>query len=265
MKRAVLLFIFALVIIGCSSVTEKKIPIQVLEHSIVTDQGDSLSIALLSDFHFDDNPDSLRDLDSLLIEIRNRQPDLITLAGDYIKTRDKNPRGLIRKIVKQLSSFSEVAPTFAVLGNHDNWSGRTTWIEEFEASPIILIENKTSMLNKNPCIRGGGDYSSGYYTTEAFYLDCTDSLKITLTHDPFAAFAGNHKGIVLAGHTHCGQIHLPLIGAPWTPTKAPTEAQCGLFTTENMALVVSGGLGTSIVPFRFGTEAHWNFLKITRI
>ena len=149
-----------------------------------------------------------------------------------------------------------------MLGNHDNLSGRLTWIEAFEASPITLIENKHHLFRGKTCLRGLGDYSSRYYSVNHWPSGCDKTLKITLTHDPFAGFVDKSDGLVLAGHTHCGQVRLPIIGAPWTPSNVPAEAQCGLFSNEHMILMVTGGLNTSILPIRLDTKPHWNLLII---
>ena len=264
MIRLVIAITLCLLVTGWLFIGETDQTIRVVNHDIAIEQNQNLRIALLADFHFSDDPGSFDYLESLLVEVSDRKPDLIALAGDYIVTREHNPKEHILEIVSRLSAFQDIAPTFAVLGNHDNWSGRSTWIEAFESSPITLIENDTRITGKQTCLRGLGDHSSGYYSAIGWPGECNGSLKITLTHDPYASFVDDGEGIFLAGHTHCGQIRLPLIGAPWTPTKAPPEAQCGLFSNDQMTLIVSGGLNTSLVPFRLGTTPHWNFLTINQ-
>jgi len=66
-----------------------------------------------------------------------------------------------------------------------------------------------------------------------------------------------------AGHTHCGQVVLPLIGAPFVPTEAPRDMHCGPYKKEFEGLT-SGGIGTSILPIRFGpnTEPGWEMILL---
>ena len=149
-----------------------------------------------------------------------------------------------------------------MLGNHDNYSEREQWLRAFENSPIYLIENEVHKLGQDICLRGLGDFSSGYYTPITWPESCDKSTKITLTHDPYVAFLDNNDGIVLAGHAHCGQVKLPFIGTPWTPTKAPVEAQCGKFSDDHKILIVTGDLNTSIIPLRLGTQSHWNLITL---
>ena len=71
------------------------------------------------------------------------------------------------------------------------------------------------------------------------------------------------EGLVIAGHTHCGQVSLPLIGAIWVPSIAPRNATCGLYQDENITLYVTSGVGTSILPIRYGAQSHWDFINLT--
>jgi hypothetical protein len=245
-------------------IVSQEEPYQVRHHEIDLEGGERLSLALLGDFHFTEDPMSFDYLDLVIRQVTEKEPDLIFLSGDFIYTKKSNSDSLISKITNELSEFNDIAPTFAVLGNHDNWSNRETWIEELQRSPIKLIENTAFSYSDNICLRGLGDYTSGHYKNIRWPGECDRSIKITLTHDPYGGFVSNSEGIVLAGHTHCGQIRLPLVGAPWTPTKAPPEARCGLFSDEDKIVVVTGGLGTSVLSLRLGTIPHWNLLELNR-
>jgi predicted MPP superfamily phosphohydrolase len=58
--------------------------------------------------------------------------------------------------------------------------------------------------------------------------------------------------LMVAGHTHCGQIRLPLVGALVTMSEHNDRYACGVVRERGRTLVVSAGLGTSILPFRLG-------------
>ena len=77
--------------------------------------------------------------------------------------------------------------------------------------------------------------------------------RVLLSHSPdlFPALPDD-IGLMLAGHTHCGQIRLPLIGAVSTMSDHGEHYACGLVREEGRTLIVSAGLGTSILPFRLG-------------
>ena len=86
--------------------------------------------------------------------------------------------------------------------------------------------------------------------------------KITLTHDPAGAFHKDVTGLVISGHTHCGQIRFPLIGSLWVPTEAPSKAHCGLYKDSQRTVFTTSGIGTALLPLRIGTQAQWDFLTI---
>jgi len=88
-------------------------------------------------------------------------------------------------------------------------------------------------------------------------------LKLSLTHDPAAAFHPKVEGLVFAGHTHCGQISIPWYGGIYVPTTAPRGAHCGMYEDDKVQLFVSSGVGTSVLPFRFNTQAEWDFITLT--
>ena len=92
---------------------------------------------------------------------------------------------------------------------------------------------------------------------------CQKLPKITITHDPAGAFDSRVNGLVIAGHTHCGQISLPFIGPLWVPSDAPRFAQCGLYQSRDRTLFVTSGIGTVILPLRYCTQSQWDFLELT--
>jgi len=67
---------------------------------------------------------------------------------------------------------------------------------------------------------------------------------------------------VLAGHTHCGQIRLPLLGALYVPSDAPKRGHCGLYIDGQRQIFVSSGVGTSVLPIRFLAQAQWDLITL---
>ena len=183
-----------------------------------------LKIALLSDFHLS-TPEDLERLSLIKRQLSLHNPDLIFFAGDYIGSHQIYESVSRDVIVDALEALAYPKPVFAVLGNHDNWDSHQAWAETFERSSITLLENavtKIRLVNSDICIRGLGDYYSGYYTPTEIPNECGD-LTLTLTHDPNGLLAEKPEldTVSFAGHTHCGQIALPFIGAPIVPTVAP--------------------------------------------
>ena len=229
----------------------------------------SIRVALFSDFHFSSSSD-LEVLSTLKRQILAENPDLVLFAGDYIGSHDIYDHVSRETIVKSLEALAFPKPAFAVLGNHDNWDSNEDWTNAFDGSSIKLIENEVSRITLNGieiCIRGFGDTYSGYWKAVELPAECA-SHAITLTHDPAGLLTpnGNVETLSFAGHTHCGQVAFPLIGAPIVPTRAPRDMHCGQFDREGKG-VVSGGLGSSIIPVRFGplTAPGWELIDINSV
>jgi predicted MPP superfamily phosphohydrolase len=228
----------------------------------------TIRIAVLSDLHVPDNAASLAQLAQIADEVERVRPDVVALLGDYTKQPPSEPlsnshRLAVSEILGRMTVSTSVV---AVLGNHDVWTDSQEWAHALENQGISVLNNRVLdlMLDRTRiCIRGLGDIYSGQFEYIEWPADCEAASRITITHDPAGAFQEGVSGLVLAGHTHCGQIRLPLIGAPWTPSTAPSEAQCGLYRDEQRQVFVSAGIGTSVVPWRLGTQAEWDLLRVT--
>ena len=64
-----------------------------------------------------------------------------------------------------------------------------------------------------------------------------------------------------AGHKHYGQASLPFIGPLWAPADATSFEHCGLDEGSNVTVFVTSGVGTSILPLRFGAQLQWDMLR----
>lgn len=225
-----------------------------------------MKVALFADFHFS-SPSDLEVFSTLKRQMIAENPDLVLFAGDYIGSHALYDDVSRETIVKSLEALAFPKPAFAVLGNHDNWDSNEAWSDAFESSSITLTKNQVARITLNGleiCIRGLGDTYSGYWKAVKLPEECEQRV-ITLTHDPAGLLTQNMtvETLSFAGHTHCGQISFPLIGAPIVPTRAPKDMHCGEFDREGGG-IVSGGLGSSIIPLRYGplTAPGWEFIYI---
>ena len=234
------------------------------QNSVISPTDTHLKIALITDLHVSGSVESLINLETLMQSVTEAKPDLILFGGDYAK----NPEDIIdldqhRTIVATAMAKVGDIPTITVLGNHENWTTASLWVEAFLDVGITVLDNAVKVIpSLNVCIRGFGDYYSGQFSYVDFPIGCDGSKKISLTHDPAAAFDSRVSGLVLAGHTHCGQISLPLIGPLWVPSEAPRKSHCGLYRDARRQVFVSSGVGTSLLPIRFGAQAQWDLITI---
>ena len=226
-----------------------------------------MKVAVFADFHFSE-PKDLELLATLKRQLIAESPDVILFAGDYIGSHSLYETASRDTIVRSLEALAYPTPAYAVLGNHDNWDSHDAWNRAFDNSTIQLVEGSVSRLSIHGatiCIRGLGDAYSNHWEYVEIPLTCKGRT-ITLTHDPVGLLTPESQieTVSFAGHTHCGQISFPLIGAPFIPTAAPKDMHCGYFTIGK-AGVVSGGFGTSIVPIRIGssTAPGWELIDIS--
>ena len=225
-----------------------------------------LRIAVLSDLHLGEDPAAFARMAKVIAAVNAAKPDLIALLGDYTA----HPGGIEdppahREAVAKLLASLTAAPVVAVLGNYESWDDRQAWAHALRRRGITVLENDVARLEasgRSLCVRGIGDAFTGHHRKTRFPEGCEGRGQLTLTHDPFAAFALNLDGVVLAGHTHCGQVSLPMLGALWVPSQVPRAATCGEYREGDLTLWVSAGLGTSLLPIRFWAPASWDLLVL---
>ncbi len=221
----------------------------------------SVRVALLSDLHIRENKKSIV---SLMEKVRSENPDVILLAGDYIFDGSAPTSQEQRQIIANLLAPKNKIPVLAVMGNHEEWSNSQLWITAFQEEGIVVLNNQIEILNDyDTCIRGLGDAFTKQFEYIDFPSECNDQIRLTLTHDPAGAFNEKVEGIVFSGHTHCGQISIPFFGPIVMPTEAPKSAQCGLYEDDKRKLYVTSGVGVSVLPVRFMTQAGWELITVT--
>jgi len=221
-----------------------------------------ISVALVSDLHLRNSSTTIVHWQQLIQSINSSPADYVLLAGDYIA--NINDVSVVREIQKKfIDSLATIEKPYAlVLGNYETWTDRKSWLDAFASHGIPALENQTIVLqgNKPICVIGVGDAYTGYDKSVNVPHDCSQYPVIQLTHDPSAAFKSNSSGIWLAGHTHCGQVRLPLLGPLWVPSQAPKESHCGLYDDEVKKVFVSSGVGNSVLPLRFLAQSQIEIL-----
>ena len=156
-------------------------------------------------------------------------------------------------------------PTIFVLGNYETWTDHMSWYSKLSVKNNIVLQNEvilTDIKNQRFCIRGLGDYYTKLFKYIPFPTDCKNLPKITITHDPAGAFHTEITGLVISGHTHCGQISFPFFGPIWIPSEVPRKAYCGLYQDKKRTVFTTSGVGTTILPIRLGTQSQWDLLSV---
>lgn len=214
----------------------------------------SLRLVLLSDTHMTAPETTPARLRRVVAQVNALSPDIVLLAGDYAGRRVFSTRHY--GVDQAIAPFAGLRPriaSFAVLGNHDQWRKRQTRAA-LERAGVRLLWNDAARVG--PLAIGGlGDKWSGDDDVPRVLaaLRGAGGLPILLSHNPddFAHMPSD-IALMLAGHTHCGQIVLPFWGAIDTASAFGARYRCGVVAEHGAQLVVTAGIGTSLLPFRLG-------------
>jgi predicted MPP superfamily phosphohydrolase len=212
-------------------------------------------IILVSDIHTSDPDTPPSRVAHIVASIDALHPDLVLLAGDFVSEHKLSPRRYPPKdAVAPLGGLHPRWGSLAVIGNHDHDAGYTAVAEALTGIGIHVLTNRA--VRRGPLAIGGvDDLTSGRpdIAGVAAQLRGMGGVPILFTHNPdiFPAVPLD-IGLTLAGHTHCGQISLPLIGVPVTGSRFGRQFFCGVSQFGSKTLVVTAGVGTSVLPFRLG-------------
>lgn len=228
--------------------------------------GGSLRVALLSDLHVagpDMPPERLR---RIVEQVNALKPDLVLIAGDLVSDkRVSTHRYSEDEAVAPLGALRARHGVVAVLGNHDHWRNTTGMLRALEANRVTVLSN--SVIARAGLILAGVDDDFTGRADPAALVRAVAPLTgpvVTLSHSPdIVPELPERFGLVLAGHTHCGQIALPLIGRPATMSRYGDRFACGLIREGTRTIVVGAGLGTSVLPIRIGAPPDLWLLELT--
>jgi uncharacterized protein len=216
-----------------------------------------LKIAVMSDLHVGAPHRDLASLKDVVSETNAQKPDLIVILGDFVIEGVLGGRFVPPEpIAHELSELKAPLGVVAVLGNHDWWFDGERVRRALTAERIAVLADQTLKLNLNGksfWLMGLDDlWTRGDHLQSTLAEIHDDEPVIALSHNPdiFPEMTPRVT-LTLAGHTHGGQVNLPLIGRPIVPSKFGQRFAYGLIEEKGKKLWVTGGIGTSIVPLRF--------------
>lgn len=217
-------------------------------------------IVQLSDIHLDEFTEPLF-LEYAVNRINEMNPDLVLVTGDFIT------RGSLTFIASKHAAHrcAEIlgtlkAPqTFAILGNHDVAVNSALVVNALKTAKIPVLVNSYVAIERGSdrlWLGGTDDASGGHPDIELSLPDAPDAPVILMVHEPdYADVVVDHpKGkmvdLMLSGHTHGGQVRIPLYGPLILPPQGQKYVE-GHFRLGRMQLYVNRGLGSVGLPFRF--------------
>ncbi len=217
-----------------------------------------LRIALIGDVHTDNRFIDEAKLRRIVARTNAEQPDLIVLLGDYIQGGLRANAHLVEPEVTAavLKDLRAPVGVFAILGNHDWWYNGSRVRRAFESAGIPVLENEVAEVKwqgQSIWIAGLADlWTRPQHIEETIAKAPADSTIIALAHNPdIFPELPSRVPLLLAAHTHGGQVNLPLIGTPIVPSNYGPKYTAGHIFENGHHMFVTTGIGTSIIRVRF--------------
>jgi len=212
----------------------------------------------ISDLHFGGwmTTEYLTEVIQTVVE---QSPDLVVITGDFVTGYNRAPDVMekLDELAAALKVLSERSPTLAVLGNHDYWLDRESVIDVLRQAGIKDLNNSVQTIElggKHLHIAGVDDVMERHARMDLVLSRLPDEgCAILLAHEPDYADVSARTGrfdLQLSGHSHGGQVVLPLIGAPVLPNLG-RKYPSGLYKVKGMYQYTNRGVGMTTPYVRF--------------
>ena len=213
---------------------------------------DGYRIVQISDLH---NAEFGKENKKLLETIRSCSPDIIVITGDLVDSNHTN----VERAVAFVKAAVKIAPVYYVTGNHEYWLDPS---ENEQMMQGILAAGAYDLDDEAVCIEKGDssfmligldDQHLSDETLKNLLQEQKNELSIVLAHEPqyLQNYANAGADLVLTGHAHGGQIRLPFVGGIVAPDQGfLPEYTSGKYNRADTEMIVSRGLGNSIIPVR---------------
>ncbi|MET0403967.1 MAG: metallophosphoesterase [Cystobacter sp.] len=224
-----------------------------------------LRVVLASDLHVIGPDMPPERLGQIVEQINALRPDLVLFAGDFIGSKMLSTRSYsFDEALAPLRGLRSRLGSHAVLGNHDHWEDAAAASRALSGVGVNLLSNQA--VRVGPLSLGGLDDEYTGHDDLPATLSAMEQLggaRLLLSHVPdrFPELPAK-SFLMLAGHTHCGQIAPPLMGPLVTFSRHGTRYACGRVDERGNTLIVSAGLGTSLLPFRLGAVPDMWLLEV---
>ncbi len=230
---------------------------------------DGLKVAQLSDLHIHSVSRAYR----LVIDvIRREHPNLVVITGDLVDRPEETSACIL--FLRQVRKAAGV-PVVVVPGNWDHRAFPTkqsiaAWHQRLqEETGVRVLANQNAVLHRHGSriwLVGTDDPYFGHADLDASFRGVPDTaFALVLTHAPeaFEELAQRPAAkVVLAGHTHGGQVRLPFIGAVRVPSRYGTRFARGLFKMGDTFFYINAGIGMSHLPIRFLCRPELTFITL---
>ena len=237
------------------------------------EQLDGFTIALLSDFHYDPYF-SIHPLHAAIPIVNSLRPDLIVLAGDFVSAPSF---GDVRKAAfaaepcaRLLRQMAAPHGLWAIMGNHDQDTDPEHVTRALQSEKIEVLANQSHAIERNGArvwLAGVNDVLSGAADLQVTlrHVPAGEAV-ILLAHEPdFADEASRFPiDLQLSGHSHGGQVRIPLLPPLYLPPMAKKYV-LGRYQVGPLTLYTTAGLGTVGVPVRLNCPPEITLLTLRHL
>ena len=203
-------------------------------------------------------------------KINALKKDLLVVTGDFITSsvngfwkRWMPPiiKGHYISRVRDVLDNLEGDNKIAVLGNHDQWDGLETeqhLVNELKKIGFRVLRNSSEKMTRDTAsiyIAGTDDFWFSFDLIKALRNIPRNSFKILLSHNPDVTEDVHEDmkiDLTLCGHTHGGQVVIPILTRHFTPIRDPYRYLAGLVKEDYGYTYVNRGIGTLVFPLRIG-------------
>jgi len=224
----------------------------------------------ISDVHYGRTINK-KQLENIIKEINKLRPDIVVFTGDLIDKDVTLTNKMTNELINELSKITVSIGKYAVYGNHDKYF--SSYSDILDKSNFLLLDNNYDLIyNKgyNPIYIGGINTNKKVdYTEFTKYFDDNKpntNYKIMLMHEPDYTdnlLESYNVDLILAGHSHNGQIKLPYIKPLFLP-KGAKKYYKPYYKINNTDLYISSGLGTSVMNIRLFNKPSFNLYRLTK-
>lgn len=262
------LIIIAILVLSSIYLYYENTKLQVSNYNIINNNipidFNNYKIVQISDFH---NTKSNVLTKDIIEQVKEEEPNIIVLTGDLIDANKTD----IEVAINFIKKINNIAPIYYVSGNHEaSINNYEDFISKLKSNKVIVLDNNLDILEINESkinLIGIDDprmYNDTFLSdqqiikTELENIDYDENnYCIVLSHRPelFSTYVEKGLDLVLSGHAHGGQIRIPFIGGVVAPNQGFfPKYTSGIFEENDTAMIVSRGIGNSIIPFRINNR-----------